>query len=906
MMKSVVFLWTMSGWLVGGWLVAEPSATPTPPTPPTLDYYLPPSVSYDPAIPLPRSTLGFEVGEWHLRPEQQVAYLEKLDASSDRIELEVIGHTYEARPLLLLKISSPANLARLEAIRREHLALSDPAVPRPDLTDLPVVVYLGYSVHGNEASGANAALVVAYHLAAAQGAEIEDLLAHTVILLDPAFNPDGISRFATWANMHRGRVLVDEPDHREHREAWPNGRTNHYWFDLNRDWLPAQHPETIARLAQFHRFRPNVLSDFHEMDTDATYFFQPGVGRRAHPLTPAKNLELTRALAQYHARALDQLGSLYYTEESFDDFYFGKGSTYPDLHGGIGILFEQASARGHLQQSQDGQLSFPFAIRNQVTTSLSTLAGALALRQELLAYQADFYRQVPQDDVRGWVFSGEHDPARLHAFLTLLERHQIVVHELARPLEIHGQSFRPGRASPGTAYLVPTAQPQGRLVRALFERRTEFADATFYDISAWTLPLAFGLANSALEGAAFSPQLLGKRVKVEDPPRGSFPSSGIAYAYVFPWDGTYAPRALHRLLQAGVKARVATRTFTPAGASLAGGSPAAPFAPGAIVIPTGIQAVEPARLTALLQQIAEHDAISLALVPSGLTPEGIDLGSPNLLPLTLPRAALVVGRPVSTTAAGEVWHLLDQRSEIPLTLLDFDRVPGVDLRHFTHLLLVDGEYESWNRKAVEKLRAWVREGGVLVAMQDAVPWVDRNIFPATLAPEANNAREPRVDGPSTKPRDLTPTHTAIGGESITSAEEPPVRRPYADFEPERDAQMISGAIFEVELDLTHPLAFGFRETRLPVFRDSRVLFGRERSPYVTVAQYTDQPLLSGYASAENLKRLRNSPALTAHRLDHGVVVRMADNPTFRAFWYGTQKLLLNALFFGSLIESTEP
>ena len=368
-MKSIVSLPGLAVLLT----LATPSVSTADPDAP---FYLPTGITYDTSVPTPRSVLGFVVGEWHVRHDQLATYMRVVAETSDRVKIEVTGRTHEQRPLLMLTISSAENLARLEEIRQAHLVLSDPAAPAPDTSDMPVVINLGYSVHGNEASGSNAALLVAYYLAAATGGEIERLLDNAIILLDPSLNPDGLARFAQWANMHRGRVLMADPNHREHREGWPNGRTNHYWFDLNRDWLLAQHPESHARLEQFHRWRPNVLIDVHEMGSSSTYFFQPGVPNRKNPLTPETNVRLTEEIAGFHAEALDSLGSLYYSEETFDDFYYGKGSTYPDAHGSVGILFEQASIRGHLRSTSDGDLSFPFAIRNQLTTTLSTLSAA--------------------------------------------------------------------------------------------------------------------------------------------------------------------------------------------------------------------------------------------------------------------------------------------------------------------------------------------------------------------------------------------------------------------------------------------------------------------------------------------------------------------------------------------------
>ncbi len=303
--------------------------------------YLPEDVAYDADVPKPADILGFEVGEWHVRHDLLVAYMEALAEASPRVHLEVSGRTHEGRKTLLLAVSTPENIRNLERLRQAHLDESDTG----ETGDGPLVIWQGFSVHGNEPSGSNASLLLAYHLAAG-GGDVERFLQETIVLIDPSVNPDGLGRFAQWANGHRSKSPVPDPNNREHREVWPNGRTNHYWFDLNRDWLLLTHPESRARIANFHRWRPHVLTDFHEMGSNATYYFQPGVPERRNPWTPIRNEELTRQIAGYHARAMDRAGRIYYTEETFDDFYYGKGSTYPDVNGSIGILFEQASSRG--------------------------------------------------------------------------------------------------------------------------------------------------------------------------------------------------------------------------------------------------------------------------------------------------------------------------------------------------------------------------------------------------------------------------------------------------------------------------------------------------------------------------------------------------------------------------------
>ncbi|MGK2860298.1 MAG: M14 metallopeptidase family protein, partial [Chitinophagaceae bacterium] len=396
-----------------------------------IKYYLPDNVTYNSAIPKPKDIIYHEVGEYHVTHDRLVNYTKAIAvAAPGRVKLETIGFTYEQRPQLLLIITSPKNHQRLEEIRLKHIQLTDPSKSASlDIEEMPIVVWIGHSIHGNEPSGANASLLSAYYLAAAQGKKIEEMLDHVVILFDPSFNPDGLQRFSTWANQHRSKNLVSDSNSREFKEVWPGGRYNHYWFDLNRDWLPAVHVESQNRLKWFHRWKPNILTDHHEQGSNATFFFQPGVPSRVNPLTPQKNQELTARLGKFHAAYLDRIGSLYFTKENYDDFYYGKGSTYPDINGAIGILFEQASSRGHLQETQNGLLSFPFTIKNQFTTTLSTLEGAVALRKEFLQWQRDFYKSAITESnaspVKAYVFGDEKDHAKTYEFIEMLLRHQV-------------------------------------------------------------------------------------------------------------------------------------------------------------------------------------------------------------------------------------------------------------------------------------------------------------------------------------------------------------------------------------------------------------------------------------------------------------------------------------------------
>ncbi len=290
---------------------------------------------------------------------------------------------------------------------------------------------------------------------------VADQLDQAVILLDPSLNPDGLGRFAHWANTNRGMVLNADPGHREHREPWPGGRTNHYWFDLNRDWLLLQHPESMNRMATWKAWQPNLVGDFHEMGSDSTFFFQPGVPSRRNPLIPRRNVELTEEIAAHHAAVFDGAGRLYYSREGFDDFYLGKGSTYPDAHGAVGFLFEQASAEGRLIETANGELAFGFGIKNQLLASLSMVEGRGGKRLELLEHQRDFFRgavaAAGEAGPAAYVFHLDGDRGRAHRMLDLLLRHEIEVYETTEEIEVSGRVY-----TPGASWLAPLAQPSRR------------------------------------------------------------------------------------------------------------------------------------------------------------------------------------------------------------------------------------------------------------------------------------------------------------------------------------------------------------------------------------------------------------------------------------------------------------
>ena len=808
-----------------------------------LSYYLPKDVTYNQNIPTPASVIGHEVGEWHITHDKLVEYMKALAASSDRIAIENRGKTFEDRPLLLLTITAPENHQNIEGIRKAHIAATNTTTVA--ISEHPIVVYQGFSIHGNEPSGSNAALAVAYYLAAAQGAEVDDLLNNTVILFDPSFNPDGLQRFAYWANTNKSKNINPDPNDREYTESWPRGRTNHYQFDMNRDWLPVQLPESKARIASFHKWLPNILTDHHEMGSNSSFFFQPGIPSRTNPLTPQMNQDLTKEIATYHARAFDKIGALYYSEESFDDFYYGKGSTFPDINGSIGILFEQASSRGHAQETVNGVLTFPFTIRNQFTAALSTLEAARKMRTKILQYQQAFYKESRSTGAnKAIVFGDEKDAATSYHLAEVLMRHQIKIHEVKERFTENGKTFKKGYS-----YVVPMNQKNQRLVKAMFDVRTTFKDSLFYDVSAWTFNHAFGVdyaENISLKKA-------GKEISDLKMKEGmvSFKSE---YGYLMSWNEYYTPKALNAILQKGLRAKVAMKNFKNGGIS---------YDYGTVFIPVQNQILNGLELYQFLQRTAADSHVTMNAVTTGLN-DGIDLGSNNFSNVKKQKVAMLVGNGIAGNDSGEIWHLLDQRFDMAITRLDMSYFTRIDIRKYTAIVIPSST--NLGKVAAEKLKTWVKNGGVLIGYKNTAKWLAKRKF---ISLDFEKTKMDTIQDVSFENKSL-----------------------------QFGAQYIGGAIFEANVDRSHPINFGYKNEKLALFRNSTLFIKADTKSYNNPIQYTTNPLLSGYISKENAKVIKNTVPFKVASLGSGRVVVFTDNTNFRAFWYGTNKLLMNAIFFG--------
>lgn len=814
----------------------------------TLDYYLPTDVTYNQDIPKPSEILGYVPGEWHVSHDKLVHYMTTIAESSDRISIENRGYTYEHRPLLLLTVTSPENHKNLSEIKEKHLQIVSGEVSKSDLGSMPIVVNQGFSIHGNEPSGSNASLVLAYYLAAAEGPAIDQMLQNTVILLDPSFNPDGLQRFAYWTNTNRSTHLNPDPQDREFSEIFPGGRTNHYWFDMNRDWLPVQLLESQARIKTFYDWRPNVLTDHHEMGSNSSFFFQPGIPERTNPLTPQLNQDLTEKIGNYHASALDSIGSLYYSKESFDDFYYGKGSTFPDINGSIGILFEQGSSRGSGQMTDNGLLSFNFTIRNQFTAALSTLKGSLELKDEILGLQHQFYRNAEKSAGKGaYIFGRKGDPVLTNELAKILKQHQVELYKLTKNETINGKEFEAN-----SSYIIPKNQLQNRLVEAMFEERTTFQDSIFYDVSAWSFKHAFDVDFTEVKSV--------NRGEKVDSPELKTPSdiNKSDYAYAMRWSDFNSAKVLHKIMEAGIRVKVAQKPFQ---------SATEKFDYGTIMIPVQNQNKTGNEIYALLNSLQKKNHIKISALETGLT-KGINLGSPNMSHLEMPKIAMLVGDGVRSYDAGEMWHMLDYRFEIPVTKLDTKDFDRTSLDKYTHFIIPSSNSSSLSDSGKAKLKDWVRDGGTIIAYKSTANWLKAE-----------------------KMIDFKTKNDSVVAKNISFDER-------SEF---YGAKRIGGTIFNTKVDLSHPLLYGYNDDKLAIFRNSNLMLEADDLSFNNPIQYTESPLLSGYINKENLELIKGTVPFKHNRYGRGHVIIFTDNTNFRAFWLGTFKLFLNSIFFSDQI-----
>ena len=817
------------------------------------DYFLSDKASFNKDIPSPETYLGYAIGEQHTRHDQIVSYFYRLAEVSDRASIEVYGKTHEGRKLVMLTVTNPNHLSNIKTIKKKHLEYVNPDKNPNNYDELPIFIQLGYNVHGNEPSGGEAALLTAYTLVASNSPGVLNYLDNSIVFIDPVINPDGRDRHTQWANQYKSNYLVSDNTDAEHNEAWPRGRTNHYWFDLNRDWLLAVHPESQGKLKWYHDWYPNVVTDFHEMGTNSNYFFEPmkPIGSQ-DPIMPKENYEdLNNLFAPYYAKALDNIGSFYYTKESFDGTYPGYGSSYPDLQGALALLFEQASSRGHVQDTDYGKITFPFTIRNQYTSSIATIKAAVENKATLRQYQKKFFKSAATNSNKSGIsiyeFGDINDKNRTKAFVEFLLKHKIKVYKSKDKFQ------------------VPLKQSQQRMVQTMFETYSKYRDSVFYDASAWSVANFYNMPYKGLKSVR-----LGEEVTETSSLNSNTRVVISNYAYIMDWDDYKAPAALYYMQSKGIKASSA---FKPFSANTNDGLQS--FNYGAVMIPVSKQKLSKEKVFDIVKAAQEKFNVPIYATNTGFSIKGIDLGSNNFRTVKTPKAALLIGEGVNSYEAGEVWHLLDTRVHMPLTKIRINNFRRANLDKYNTLIMVSGGYNQLDSIQRQRLKTWTSKGNTLITIARASSWVINN----KLVKEQLTK----------KPKDTT--------------KKPIERLRYVDASEHIGREQIGGAIFNIDIDTTHPIGFGYYRNQLPVYKNNNVYLSPSKNHYSTVAKYTKNPHVDGFVSENNLETfIKPSASIITSQLGNGRVILFADNPNFRGAWYGTNRLFLNALFLGNHIS----
>jgi hypothetical protein len=848
-----------------------------------------PAARYDARIPSLRQVVGHDSGEEITTPEQIVVYLKALAAAvPERTRLVEYARTWEGRPLFVLAIGSSDRMGRLDEIKADLRRIADPRnLPAADaerlVKSLPVVTWLMHAVHGNEISSSDAALVEAYHLLAAQGdATVDSILRESIVLIDPLQNPDGRSRFIVHTLLGRASIPDAEPASAEHDEPWPGGRSNHYLFDMNRDWFAQTQPETKGRTKLYLEWYPQVVVDLHEMGGDSTYYFAPPADPLNPHITPqqAKWLE---AFGRENARQFDEKGFAYFIREVFDSFYPGYGESWPIFHGAIGMTYEQASSRGLVfRRSDETLLTYRDGVLHHFTAALTTAHTAAQNRERILRdflqYRRSAVQEGEQGTVREYLLPPGNDPARTDRLARLLVSQGIEVRRAEEPIRVGTNSV------PAGTYIVPLAQPAGRLARNLLDRHIPQPEAfikeqerrrkkrigdQIYDVTAWSLPEVFDVEmvpSSRPAGVRSSPVVLKDAAA-----SGNLPPAKVGY--LLTW-GSGAAAAAVEALQQGIRLRSADRPFTLSGRRFPAGTV---FARGA---------ENGADLPAKLGAISARHGIQAVPIDSAFVEEGVSLGSNEVVAMKAPRVLLAWDSPTQSTSAGWARYTLERRWGQPVTAVRMGTLGRVDMRRFDVLVLPAGSYSSvLNGDALRRLKDWIRAGGTLVCLGEASRWA------ATESVGLLETRTELRDGrPETEPSDK---------DASKKSEAPP--KPF-DYEksvlPERERpDPVPGALLKVVLDPEHWLAAGTDGEIQAVVEGQRVFTPIKLDKGRNVGVYAKKDrLVSGGLVWDDAQELLAQKSFLLHQqLGRGHIVAFAEDPNYRAYTEATQLLFINAI-----------
>ena len=801
----------------------------------------------------PDAYLGYQAGSDFTPHHRVVDYFEHVAQSSPTVRLVEYGRTYEGRPLLYAIVASNTNMESIETIRLAHLRHLGLEEGRPGDDPQPAIVWLSYNVHGNEAVGTEAAMQTLYSLADTSNASASRWLENTVAIIDPCLNPDGRDRYVFFYRRTVGKFANPRPEAWEHNEPWPGGRTNHYFFDLNRDWAWGSQVETRQRLAHYQRWMSHVHVDFHEQQVDSPYYFAPAAEPYHVAITDWQR-EAQNIMGQNHARHFDANGWLYFTRQVFDLFYPGYGDTWPMFNGAIGMTYEQGgSGRAGLAiiTAEGDTLTLADRIRHHHMTGLSTVEVAALQQQRLVSELRQFFLN-PQQVGPYQAFVMKAGP-NLPGVARHLDMQGITYTGVAHPREASGYSYqemvsRQFTVEPGDL-VVDVKQPRSILAQVLMDPAPILVDSVSYDITAWSLPYVHGINAYALEEPVAVESVPWKALEVTTP-RIDRPAAWLAE-----WNDFEDARLLASLLQRGIRVRFSEVAFTIGERR---------YAPGTLIITRAGNHALGSNLDSVVRHAASTFGQPLTAAASTLVHEGVDFGSPDVPHLRAPDIGIIAGEAIRSLSVGELWHYFDQQLGYPATLISEDDFRTLNLQRYDVLVFAHGSYDTLITDHRHKdLRDWVRAGGKMVLLEGAVRYF--------AGKEGFGLKT------STAPEDST---TRL--------------RRYGDREREAVSSTIPGAVFRVSMDSSHPLAFGYPEEYFTMKR------GTWSYPYLedgwNVGALAADPYVSGFVGSEVEVDMPESLIFGVEAVGLGEVVYMVDNPVFRAFWHSGRLLLANAVF----------
>jgi hypothetical protein len=878
-----------------------------------------PNASYKSNIPTLEQIVGHSWGEKITMHNEAEQYLKALSAASPNVEMVKYGETWEGRSLYYLIVASEQNLARVQEIKSGIQKLADPRKISASEADnliqsLPSIAWLEYGVHGNEISSTDAGLLTAYHLAAAQGDTLAPLdkyptgladlvLKNSVVIIDPMQNPDGRDRFIHYFRQTRGRWPDAGQQAAEHREVWPGGRTNHYLFDMNRDWFALTQPETQGRVKAFLEWYPQVFVDLHEMGSNSTYYFAPP----ADPLNPEMPPAQIKWLQNYgknNAKWFDRMQFDYFTREVFDSFYPGYGEGWPMFQGAIGMTYEQASVRGLVVKREDKTtMHYRESVQHHFISSLSTCETTARDRADLLRYFYEYRQSAIEEGkneaVKEFIIAPGNDPDRSMKLAKLLVKQGVEV-------KVADQPFQNGRVSdyynsaagskrfPAGSYVVSLAQPAKRLVKTLLVKHVDMDEEfikeqlrrkkkrigdQIYDVTGWSLPLLYDVECYAAQQVSSGEFSILDANAVS---KGQIHGGKAQLAYLIPWGSNAAARALAALQYKGIRVSSTDKPFT---------LNAKKYPRGTLIVKLKNN---PENLHDILTEIARRENVDIDATNTSWVDDGVNFGSGNVRFLKKPKIVLAYNRPISAYSVGWTRYLIEQQYGYPVTIMHANNLGRADLAEY-NVLILPNAFGNMNNAIgnADKIKDWIRAGGTLITYGGATHWLTGE--KVGLLATTRELKGGKPDKPEGK-KDKKP-----GDEKENK---PDLSKPFdveKEIQPEKELPFgVAGAIVRISLDIEHWLAFGYDGDANVMVSSSNIFtpLKLDKGRNVGLYRSEEELVLSGFIWEESKKQLANKAYLMHQQHGRGHVVAFAEDPNTRAFFDGTNLLLMNAIFFG--------